>query len=85
MCFDNEINIPLSIPNTARPVCLNSDQPESPLSETNCSEQISPNAFYPLNLETSLSDTNSEIEQWICHINRKKNTKLDYANSYLIV
>jgi len=27
---------PLSIPNTVGPVCPNSDQPESPLSETNC-------------------------------------------------
>jgi len=29
-------SIPLSIPNTVRPVCPNSDQPESSLSETNC-------------------------------------------------
>ena len=64
-------SIPLSIPNTVRPVCPNSDQSESPLSETNCLEQISPNAFHPFNPETSLSDTDSEIEEWICHINRK--------------
>jgi len=54
-------SIPLSIPNTVRPVCLKSDQPESLLSETNCYEQISPNAFHPFNLETSLSDTDLEI------------------------
>jgi len=35
MCFDNEINTTI-YSNTVRPVCLKSDQPESPLSETNC-------------------------------------------------
>jgi len=29
-------SIPLSIPNIVRPIYLNSDQPECPLSETNC-------------------------------------------------
>jgi len=77
-------SIPLSIPNTVRLVCPNSDQPESPLSETNGLEQISPHAFHPFNPETSLSDTDSEIWERICHINRK-NAKPDYANCYLVV
>ena len=43
LCFLTMRSIPL--PNTVRPVCPNSNQPQS---ETNCQEQISPNAFYPL-------------------------------------
>jgi len=66
--------IPLSIPNIVRPVCPNSDQPESLLSETNSLEEISPNAFHTFNPETSLSDTDLEIQERICHINRKKKT-----------
>jgi len=51
LCILTMRSIPLSIPNTVRPVCPNSDQPESLLYETNCSEQISPNAFHPFNPE----------------------------------
>jgi len=32
-----------------------------------------------------LSITDSEIEEQVCHINRKKNAKPDYTNCYLVV
>jgi len=76
---------PQSIPNAVRPVCPNSNKPESLLFETNCKEQISANAFHPFNLEILLSDTDSEIEERMCYISRKKNAKPDYANCYLVV
>jgi len=40
--------IPLSIPNTVGPICLNSDQPESLLSETNAKNRFSRMHFTPV-------------------------------------
>ena len=60
MCFDNEINT--TIYSKYSQTCLSElRSTRTPLSEINFKEQISPNAFHPFNLETSLSDTDSEI------------------------
>jgi len=71
LCVLTTRSIPLA--NTIKPVCPNSDQPESPLSETNCYEQISPNAFHFFNLETLLSNTDSEFRnRYVISIEQKR-------------
>jgi len=71
MCLDNEINT--TIYSKYSQICLSELRSTGmPAIRNKLLRTDSPNAFHPFDPETSLSDTDSEIQERICHINRTK-------------